>query len=73
MFLHRAMKKLFIAFPPPECQFLRLFDTFDQIADFKIFDGTRRIRAYRTALAERQSVQQAVVADYARRFEGYLA
>jgi len=26
-----------------------------------------------TALAERQSVQQAVVADYARRFEDYLA
>jgi glutathione S-transferase len=51
----------------------RLFDTFDQISDFKIFDGTRRIRAYRTALAERQSVQQAVVADYARRFEDYLA
>ena len=51
----------------------RLFDTFDRIADFKIFDGTRNIKAYRTALAERQSVQKAVVADYGNHFEGYLS
>ncbi|MBI3434432.1 MAG: glutathione S-transferase family protein [Proteobacteria bacterium] len=51
----------------------RLFDTFDRIADFRIFSATSRIEAYRTALAERQSVQQAVVADYGRRFENYLA
>jgi glutathione S-transferase len=51
----------------------RLFDTFDRIADFKVFDGTRRIKAYRAALAERQSVQKAVVADYGSRFEDYLA
>jgi len=57
------------AFPP----IFRLFDTFDHIADFKIFDGTRHIKAYRAALSERQSVQQAVVADYGRRFEIYLA
>ena len=51
----------------------RLFDTFDRIADFKIFDGTRRIKAYRTALAERKSVRKAVVPDYGNHFEGYLA
>ncbi len=51
----------------------RLFDTFDQIGEFKIFDGTSRIGGYRAALTERQSVQRVVVADYAQRFESYLA
>lgn len=50
----------------------RLFDTFDQIADFEIFDPASRIAAYRSALAERPSVQRVVVANYARLFEIYL-
>lgn len=51
----------------------RLFDTFDRIADFKIFRETRHIKDYRAALAERQSVQTAVFADYGNHFKAYLA
>lgn len=50
----------------------RLFDTFDRIGEFAIFTGLSRVPAYRTALAERSSVRQAVVSDYAQRFWQYL-
>jgi glutathione S-transferase len=50
----------------------RLFDTFDRIGDFGIFKGMHRVPAYRAALAERSSVRQAVVSDYAQRFRRYL-
>jgi glutathione S-transferase len=51
----------------------RLFDTFDRIGDFGIFKGLRRVPAYRAALAERDSVRQAVVRDYGQIFTRYLA
>jgi glutathione S-transferase len=51
---------------------LRLFETFDRIGDFGWWSGLTRVPAYRTALAQRPSVQQAVVADYGQRFEQYL-
>ncbi len=50
----------------------RLFDTFDGIGNFGIFKGLQRVPGYRTALAERASVQQAVVPDYTQRFRQYL-
>lgn len=51
----------------------RLFDTFDQIAEFGVFQGLRRVPIYRAALAERASVRQAVVSDYGQRFRRYLS
>jgi glutathione S-transferase len=51
----------------------RLFDSFDAIGDFGIFDGLARIPGYRDRLAQRASVRQAVVADYGPRFRDYLA
>lgn len=51
----------------------RLFDSFDEIGDFGVFDGLVRVPAYRRALAARTSVQQAVVSDYGKRFRHYLA
>lgn len=50
----------------------RLFDTFDSIGDFGLFEGLRRLPAYRAALAARPSVRQAVVADYGQRLQHYL-
>ncbi|AKF09524.1 glutathione S-transferase family protein [Sandaracinus amylolyticus] len=51
----------------------RLFDTFDRIGDFRIFDTLSKVPAYRASLAARPSVAQAVVPDYARIFHVYLA
>jgi glutathione S-transferase len=51
----------------------RLFDTFDRIGEFGIFDGLQRVPAYRAALAERASVRQAVVPEYAEVFRQYLS
>lgn len=51
----------------------RLFDTFDRIGDFGIFEGLHRVGTYRAALAERPSVRQAVVSDYAQIFRQYLS
>ncbi len=51
----------------------RLFDTFDRIGEFGIFKGLKRVPAYRAVLAERTSVRQAVVSDYARIFRRYLS
>jgi glutathione S-transferase len=51
----------------------RLFDTFDRIGEFGIFKGLHRVAAYRVALAERASVRNAVVSDYAELFQQYLS
>jgi len=42
----------------------RYFDVFDEIADFAIFDGLPRVRAWRKALASRPSVRRAVASRY---------
>jgi glutathione S-transferase len=51
----------------------RLFDTFDRLGEFGIFEGLHGVPAYRAALAERASVRQVVVSDYAKRFRQYLS
>lgn len=51
----------------------RLFDTFDQLGPFGVFDGLQRVAAYRAELAARPSVRGAVVADYAAIFRQYLS
>ncbi len=51
----------------------RLFETFDRIGDFGVFKDLQRVPAYRLALAERASVRQAVVANYAEIFRKYLS
>ncbi len=51
----------------------RLFDTFDRIGNFGVFTGLQRVPAYRVALADRPSVRQAVVSDYAQIFWRYLS
>ncbi|MCP5170346.1 MAG: glutathione S-transferase family protein [Hahellaceae bacterium] len=51
----------------------RLFDSFDRIGDFGIFDSLHLVPRYRKALSERPSVEQVVVADYAEIFEQYLS
>jgi len=51
----------------------RLFDTFDPIGEFGVFKELQRVRAYRAALAERASVRQAVVSNYAQLFRQYLS
>ena len=50
----------------------RYFDLFDAIADFGIFAETPKVRAWRAALAERPSVREAVVPDYAERLRAFL-
>ena len=51
----------------------RYFDTFENFADLGAFTGLNKVPAWRRALAERPSVRQAVVPDYAARLEGFLA
>jgi glutathione S-transferase len=50
----------------------RYFDVFEQLADFRFFEGLNELLAWRVALAERASVRQAVVADYAERLMAFL-
>ncbi|MDG4880005.1 glutathione S-transferase family protein [Mesorhizobium sp. WSM4884] len=50
----------------------RYFDTFDHIDDFGILDGKPLIHAWREALSKRQSVKEAVGADYPRRLHAFL-
>jgi glutathione S-transferase len=50
----------------------RLFDTFDGIGDFGVFAQLDAVQSYRRALAERQSVCNAVVANYGQVFRQYL-
>ncbi|TGS09835.1 glutathione S-transferase family protein [Mesorhizobium sp. M2E.F.Ca.ET.209.01.1.1] len=50
----------------------RYFDTFDRIGDFGIFDGKPLVRAWRQALSKRQSIAEAVGADYPQRLLAFL-
>ncbi|RUW79644.1 glutathione S-transferase family protein [Mesorhizobium sp. M1E.F.Ca.ET.063.01.1.1] len=50
----------------------RYFDTFDRIGDFGILDDKPLVRAWREALTKRQSVREAVGADYPRRLHAFL-
>ena len=50
----------------------RYFDLFDALVDLGVFTATPKVRAWRTALASRPSVRQAVDADYTERLHGFL-
>ena len=50
----------------------RYFDVFDAIADTGLFARTPKVRAWRTALARRPSVVQAVGQDYPERLHAFL-
>jgi glutathione S-transferase len=51
----------------------RYFDLFDRILDHGIFAHTPKVTAWRSALAARPSIRDAVVADYAERLERFVA
>jgi glutathione S-transferase len=50
----------------------RYFDVFEQHADPRVFDATPKVRAWRRALAGRESVVHAVAADYPERLTEFL-
>jgi len=50
----------------------RYFDVFDLISDSRVFDRTPKVRAWRQALAERPSVRNAVVPEYAQHLQAFL-
>ncbi|MBI2255376.1 MAG: glutathione S-transferase family protein [Proteobacteria bacterium] len=50
----------------------RLFETFDRIGDFGIFENSPRVIDYRAGLQARASVKDAVLPDYAEIFVRYL-
>jgi glutathione S-transferase len=50
----------------------RYFDVFETISDFRFFDGLRRVRTWRNALATRPSVRLAVDPGYARELRAFL-
>jgi len=50
----------------------RYFDVFESIEDFDFFSTTPKVRAWREALQQRPSIQQAVVADYPDRLLAFL-
>ena len=50
----------------------RYFDVFDSIGDFGIFDGKPKALGWRENLARRESVRNAVVADYPDRLLAFL-
>ena len=50
----------------------RYFDVFDRFVDLGAFAGLPKVQTWRRALAERPSVQGAVVADYEARLEAFL-
>jgi glutathione S-transferase len=50
----------------------RYFGIIDPAVAQQVFDGLPRISAWRTALAARPSVRDAVVEDYAERFKAHL-
>ncbi len=50
----------------------RYFDVFESIDDFQVFAQTPRVRAWRQALAQRQSVRTAVAADYPQQLHAFL-
>jgi glutathione S-transferase len=50
----------------------RYFDVFDALIDLSIFAETPKVRAWRSALAERPSVRTAVGADYPHLLHAFL-
>jgi glutathione S-transferase len=50
----------------------RYFDVFEQFADFGFFTHTPRVRAWRAALAARDSVKGAASTDYPRLLKDFL-
>ena len=50
----------------------RYFDVYDHFADLGIFNDLPKVQAWRSALAARPSVQQAVAADYPEKLLGFL-
>ncbi|MBU2478364.1 MAG: glutathione S-transferase family protein [Gammaproteobacteria bacterium] len=50
----------------------RYFDVFDLIEDFGVFRNTPKVRAWRRALAARDSVMQAVTPDYPDHLRDFL-
>nr|WP_250520351.1 MULTISPECIES: glutathione S-transferase family protein [unclassified Caballeronia] len=50
----------------------RYFDVLDGSDAERWFDGLERVRTWRSALAQRPSVQAAVVSDYGERFRAHL-
>tara|TARA_R110000782_G_scaffold87419_3_gene169377 strand:+ start:278 stop:979 length:702 start_codon:yes stop_codon:yes gene_type:complete len=50
----------------------RYFDVIDQVADFGFLDGLSHVKAWRTALAARPSVRNAVVGDYYERLRAFF-
>ena len=51
----------------------RYFDGFDRRIDLGVFAGKPKLVAWRKALAERKSVKEAVVPDYAERLLAFVA
>lgn len=50
----------------------RYFDVFDGVSGIDFFSATPKVRAWRSALARRPSVQTAVAADYAERLREFV-
>jgi len=50
----------------------RYFDVFDAIADFRFFDDTPKVRAWREVLATRSSVRTAVSSEYPDQLRTFL-
>jgi glutathione S-transferase len=50
----------------------RYFDVFDELADVGVMATVPKVRAWRTALAQRPSVREAVTADYGDRLRDFL-
>jgi glutathione S-transferase len=50
----------------------RYFDVFETIGEFGFFDGLQKVTQWRTALAERPSIRNAVRADYPVRLRAFL-
>jgi glutathione S-transferase len=50
----------------------RYFDVFDELIDLSVFADTPKVRAWRTALAQRQSVRTAVGPDYSQLLHAFL-
>ena len=50
----------------------RYFDVFDALADLGVFTALPKVCAWRTQLAQRPSVRDAVTADYNDRLRGFL-
>ncbi len=50
----------------------RYFEVFERFDDLRVFDATPKVRAWRSALAGRESVMRAVDADYPERLVAFL-